>query len=182
MPDRDSPATLVTTRLVRAGHEDDFARWADRFEEAAARASGTEGTLRLTQPNGMTHFVHRFASEAEMDGWRASSEHAALSADADAYSVGRDHAARGGRRHAELPSEASAPQWKSWLATWLTVFPLLLLLNAGIKAVGGGLPQPVQLAITSLIMTAVLTWFILPQLRRVLRPWLFSDGGGGLRK
>lgn len=182
MPLHDNPATLVTTRLVRAGHEDAFDRWAGRFEDAAAAAHGVRGTLRLEQPNGMTHFVHRFGSDAELERWRCSGAYLALAREADAYSVGRADEAHGDRRRARLPGEASAPKWKTWIATWASVFPLLLLLNAAVKSVGDGLPQTVQLGITSLVMTAALTWFILPQVRKLLRPWLFSDGGGALRR
>lgn len=178
----DQPATLVTTRLVRAGHDEEFARWADRFDDAAARQQGTRGTLRLEQPGGMTHFAHRFDSEAELERWRDSGEYRALADEADVYSIGLAQLARGERRRARTPGEASAPKWKTWLATWVTVFPLLLALNVASEALLGGLPQPVRLGLTSLIMTAALTWIILPRVRRLLRPWLFRDGDGGLRR
>ena len=175
MPDHPLPATLVTTRLVRPGHEDEFARWADRFDEAACRGPGTEGSLRLEQPGGMHHFVHRFPSRPELDRWLGGEDYRALAAEADRYSVGRGEVAEGERRRASLPSEAAVPKWKTWVATWVTVFPLLLALNAAVGVAAGGLPEPVRLAITSLVMTAALTWFLLPRIKKWLRPWLFAD-------
>jgi antibiotic biosynthesis monooxygenase (ABM) superfamily enzyme len=42
--------------------------------------------------------------------------------------------------------------------------------------------MPVELAVTSSIMTATLTWLILPRIRKLLRPWLLAGDDGGLRK
>ena len=176
------PVTLVTSRLVRAGHEEEFAGWADRLDEAVGQMPGARGTLRLDQPAGLHHFIHRFDSEIALEQWRASPDHRSLTAEADAYSVGCAQVTTGEHRQASLPSEATAPKWKTWLATWVTVFPLLLLLNMTVRSVGAGLPQPVQLGLTSLIMTAALTWYILPRIRKLLRPWLFGDEQGGLRR
>lgn len=176
------PVTLVTSRLVRAGHQTEFTGWADRFDHAVGNMPGARGTLRLDQPAGLHHFIHRFDSEAALARWRDSTDYRSLTAEADAYSVGCAQVTTGEHRQAQLPSEATAPKWKTWLATWATVFPLLLLLNMAVRSVGADLPQPVQLGLTSLIMTAALIWYILPKVRKLLRPWLFGDERGGLRR
>lgn len=182
MEHRSRPTVLVASRLVHAGREEEFGRWAQRFNEAAHECAGGRGGLRLEQPDGLIHFVQRFASEEDARGWLASDVRRGLAAEADAFSREHHEIATGDNAQVRLPSELSVPKWKLWLATWAAVFPLLLLLNAAIKVVAGGLPQPVQLAIMSLAMTAVLTWFVLPELRKRLRPWLFRDDKDGSLK
>jgi antibiotic biosynthesis monooxygenase (ABM) superfamily enzyme len=58
---------------------------------------------------------------------------------------------------------------------------LLLVLNALVGLLPFDLPKPVELAATSLVMTATLTWLILPRVRKLLRPWLLCDHDGELR-
>lgn len=174
---------LVASRLVHAGREEEFARWADRFDEAARACAGGRGGMRLEQPNGLVHFIQRFESEEAARRWCDSDVRRRLGAEADAFSAEHSEIATGDRVQVRLPSEAAVPKWKLWLATWAAVFPLLLAMNAIAKAVAGGLPQAVQLGLTSLAMTAVLTWFVLPEIRKRLRPWLFRDDeNGGLKK
>ena len=137
---------------------------------------------KLEQRSGLVHFVEHFDSPEAADAWRASPEHERLAGEADAFTKGRLELRHGEAVDLKLPSETVVPRWKLAVATWTAVFPLLLLLNTGVRALPVRLPQQVQLAITSLIMVASLTWFILPQVKKLLRPWLFDDGEGGLRR
>jgi hypothetical protein len=89
---------------------------------------------------------------------------------------------QGRRVQVRVPSETAIPKWKTWIATWVAVFPLLLALNGLVALLPIKLPMPVELAVTSLIMTATLTWLILPRIRKLLRPWLLAGDDGGLRK
>ncbi|WP_206313332.1 hypothetical protein [Streptomyces coryli] len=61
---------------------------------------------------------------------------------------------------------------KTFLLTWAAAYPTLLVLSLSIQAVAPGLPRPVSLAATSGVLTALLTWLILPRLTRRTRPWL----------
>jgi uncharacterized protein len=180
--DTETHVTMATSFLVRAGREDAFESWVDRYCDAARASPGHLAVMRLDQAGGLVHLVHRFAGRAEVDRWEASPEHERLVKEADAFAVHRSERGRGGQTRFHLPSEAAAPKWKTWLATWVAVFPVLLALNTAVRALGPDLPPPVQLAITSPILTALLTWAILPQVRRVLRPWLLAGDEGELRK
>lgn len=182
MPDPDSSATLITTRLVLAGRGPKFDRWADRVEAAVRASPGYMGGTRLEQPGGLVHFLHRFAGEDDLKRWTDSPERRALTKAADAFSRPRRQTATGAQPRFQLPSEATAPKWKTWVATWAAVFPMLLLLNAAIAALPFDLPEPVELAVSSLALTALLTWIILPRVRKLLRPWLFGDADGKLRR
>lgn len=182
MTDSDARATLIASHLVRSGREREFERWADRFEDAGRARPGVVQLVRLEQPTGLFHFIQHFDSADDLRRWRESAEFRELAEMADDLSVGQGQTASGGRVAVRLPSEAAVPKWKTGLATWAAVFPLLLALNGLLGLARLGLPAAVELALTSLAMTATLTWWILPQIRKLLRPWLFRTGDGGLRK
>jgi antibiotic biosynthesis monooxygenase (ABM) superfamily enzyme len=81
-----------------------------------------------------------------------------------------------GRCPIRLPSEQAAPKWKTFIATWAAVLPLLLVLNALVGLLP--LPKLVRLPLSSVLLTASLTWFVLPFVRRRVRPWLLADDEG----
>lgn len=178
----DIPIAIFTTRLVHAGHEDEFAFWAEAFDAATRASPGAVRTLRLEQAGGLVHFLHDFESAEALGRWISSASHIELKRTADSFSAERVQRIEPGQSEIRLPSEGAVPKWKSWIATWAAVFPLLLVLNGLVRAVAGGVPQTVQLAATSLVMTATLTWLVLPAIRKRLRPWLFHDERHGLRK
>jgi len=61
------------------------------------------------------------------------------------------------------PEQGHLPKWKTFLATWGAVCSTLLPVSTLIEqAAGGRLPIPIQLARSSLLLTAVLTWLIMP--------------------
>jgi uncharacterized protein len=174
--------TMASSFLVHAGKEDAFERWVDRYCAAAGASPGHMAVMRLDQPGGLVHFVHRFAGERHVDGWEGSPDHAALVRELDGVATHRSERGRGGQTRFHLPSEGAAPKWKTWVATWLAVFPVLLAISSTVRALAPDLPPVGQLAITSPILTALLTWFILPWVRKVARPWLLVGDEGQLRK
>lgn len=81
----------------------------------------------------------------------------------------------------DLPSDASASKWKRFVTTWLTVFPVLLVVSLTVRSVLKEAPLPLQLVPSSLLLTATLQWVILPRLQRYTRFWLLQDGTGRLQ-
>jgi hypothetical protein len=178
----DQTAALITTRLVKEGREDEFARWAERLDDVAEREADAVGVVRLEQPSGLIYAVHRFRTVDDARRWHDAPARHALEAEAAAFSSGCSQLEKGRRVQIRVPSETAIPKWKSWIATWVAVFPLLLVLNGLLALLPSKAPQPVELAATSLVMTATLTWAILPRIRTLLRSWLLADEDGGLRK
>lgn len=175
-------AALITTRLIKPGREEEFARWAERLDAAASRDADAAGVVRLEQPSGLVYAVHRFRTAADARRWQEAPARHAIEAEAEDFSSGCSQLEVGSRIQVRVPSETAIPKWKTWVATWLAVFPLLLALNGLVALLPFKLPQPVELAVTSLVMTATLTWLILPRIRKLFRSWLLADEDGGLRK
>jgi len=175
------PATLVITRIVPARLVDAFHGWAEALEISAAAAPGHRASLRLEQAGGVFHLVHQFAGPAERDRWRHSPDVARLHHEAKRFPVERRQTAEGRVVHLVVPSESASSRRKTFLATWIAVFPVLLALSTSVRAVAGDLPQPVQLLFSSLVLTALLQFVILPRVQRLVRPWTLADSEGRAR-
>ncbi|WP_375427520.1 hypothetical protein [uncultured Sphingomonas sp.] len=182
MPTSPHPAALITTRLVKQGREDEFARWADRLDDVAEREADVAGVVRLEQPSGLVYAVHRFRSVEDARRWRDAPARHALDAEAKAFSSGCSQLEDGRRIRVRVASETAVPKWKNWVATWVAVFPLLLIMNGLFALLPFKLPRILELAVISLILTATLTWLVLPRIRKLFRSWLLTDEHGGLRK
>ena len=179
-PPGDYPAVSVDSHIVRAGELDRFEAWADRFDRAAAGQPGFAGTVRLEQTEGVVHLVQRFDRREQLDRWQASAACRALADEADRFSHSRRQVGQGRAIRVGLPGEADAAKWKKALMTLVVVFPVLVALNLLVGLTG--LPQLARLAITSPLLVALLTWAILPQVTRLLKPWILSDEHGRVRK
>lgn len=171
----------MVTRIVSHGRSEDHDRWADELDRALAAAPGHVATVRLEQDGGIVHRVTRFDSADDLERWERSDIACRLNAEAESFSSGRQQQADGPIATVRLPGEASGAKWKKWLLTWTAVFPVLLALNALVSLIPG-VPPLARLAITSPILTALLTWFILPRVTRWVKPWVLSDSDGRPRK
>jgi antibiotic biosynthesis monooxygenase (ABM) superfamily enzyme len=116
-----------------------------------------------------------------VERWQASKSLTAHVAVADSYSTALCQTKVGNGVAFELPSDASASKWKRFVTTWLTVFPVLLSISLVVRTVLKDVPLPLQLLPSSLILTAMLQWVILPRLQRYTRFWLLQDSSGRLQ-
>src|SRR3954463_2294071 len=170
--DSQKPVTVVVTRVVRPNKEDEFARWADEVDSAAARFDGHLGGVRLHDAQGMNHLIYQFDSEEHLKAWEASPRRRELLREGDQYSKPERSTSQGLHTWFDIPGSSVSQRWKNFLLTWAAAYPILLVLNLGLTALVPQLPRPLSLGITSGILTAVLTWVVLPKLTRRARPWL----------
>ncbi|WP_375421887.1 hypothetical protein [uncultured Sphingomonas sp.] len=172
---------MVTSRAIRAGREEDFERWVEELNRLARAAPGYRTAIRLGQTAGFQHLLFRFDDVAAAERWQADETLCAHVAVADSYSTALRQTAAGDGVAFELPSDASASKWKRFITTWLTVFPVLLVISMAVRTVLKDAPVPLQLLPSSLILTATLQWVILPRLQRYTRFWLLQDSSGKLQ-
>ncbi|MBD8680135.1 antibiotic biosynthesis monooxygenase [Sphingomonas sp. CFBP 13720] len=179
--DPDQTVTVVTSRAIRAGHEEDFEQWVKELNRLAHAAPGYRAAIRLGQTAGFQHLLFRFDDQDAVDAWQADNALKAHAAAADAYSTMLRQTSEGDAVAFDLPSDASASKWKRFVTTWLTVFPILLVISTIVRTVLKDAPLPLQLLPSSLILTATLQWIILPRLQRYTRFWLLQDSSGRLQ-
>src|SRR4051794_28087803 len=80
------PVTVVVTRVVRPGKEDDFASWADDIDTAVARFPGHLAAVRLHAGEGLNHLIYQFDSPEHLHAWEVSDERRELVQRADLLS------------------------------------------------------------------------------------------------
>ena len=174
--------TLVESRVVRAGKEQDFARWAERHLAALAETDGHCETVRLEQTGGLHHCVTRFRDESAFRAWRESPMARGLAEEAEPLSAAMHQQGTGSDLRFALPSDAAQRKWKRFITTWAAVLPVLLLLSTLVRWLVPDWPAPAQLLVTSPILTAILQWLILPRVQRWSRIWMLQDADGKLRR
>ncbi|EZP57285.1 MULTISPECIES: hypothetical protein [Sphingomonas] len=173
-------ATLAISRVMRPGHEQAFEPWADRCVAAAQAQPRFRCAVRLAQAGGLHHLLLQFGDRTALDAWTGQDGYRALSDEADDFSVGLDQSDAGTLLAFTLPSEAAARKWKTACVTWIGVVPTLLIVSAVIGWLLPGAPKVVQQILSSVILTAALTWLILPKVRGWSRFWMLQDERGQL--
>jgi hypothetical protein len=85
--DPDQTVTIVTSRAIRAGREEDFERWVEELNRIACAGPGYRAAIRLGQTAGFQHLLFRFHDQATAEAWQASKSRTAHVAVADSYST-----------------------------------------------------------------------------------------------
>jgi uncharacterized protein len=172
---RPQGVTVVVTRVVRPGREAEFDRWAAELDAAAKGSDGHLASVRLHDDQGLNHLVHLFDDRRHLDTWENSARRIELIDRGNNLSDVRRTTADG--LHSWFTVTTTSPRWKSFVLTWLAVYPILLGLATLFRWIAPGLPQPALLAISSCTLTALLTWVVLPFVSGRVRPWLFRSAG-----
>jgi heme-degrading monooxygenase HmoA len=178
--DPEETATIVTSRAIRAGHEEDFERWAAELDRLARAEPGFRASIRLGQTAGFQHLLFRFDDRGAAEAWRNSPAFVAHAAMADDYSTALTRSVPATPSASELPSDASASKWKRFMTMAADGLPGPAGRQPERAHGGEGGPAPAT-APSSLLLTATLQWVILPRLQRHTRFWLLQDGSGHLR-
>ena len=173
------PATFAITRVMRPGHEQDYDRWVGQLIAALPAAVGA---TRLDQAGGIHHLLLHFPDRAALTAWQAGEAWIGLRLAAERFSVGLNQAEDGRVIGVTLPSEAAAAKWKTAIVTWAGVVPTLLAVSAIVQWAAPWLPRIAQQIVSSILLTAALTWVILPRVRGWSRFWMMQDSAGRLRR
>lgn len=177
-----APAHLVISRVMRPGHEDDYDGWAGRVVAAAQAQAAFASAVRLDQAGGLHHLLLQFGSVPALRAWTEAWAYRRLAGEADSFSVALDQQHAGATVRFDLPSDAAAKKWKTALITWIGVVPTLLILSTAIRWAFPAMPRLAQQILSSILLTATLTWIILPRVRGWSRFWMLQNSQGDLRK
>jgi len=69
------------------------------------------------------------------------------------------------------------PRHKMAVVTVLALYPLILFLVPALARTFEGLPGPLAILLTTMVMVTVMTWVAMPTLTRALSFWLFPRAG-----
>lgn len=172
------PATVVITRLVQPGREQDYRAWMGLLLAAAGAAPNSLGVVVLapqTGESGMFRLIQRFADAASLRAWEDSDVRLQLSAEADRFSSAQRQAATGLEpwfSMTEAPAQPSPRKWKMAVVTFCLTYALTAII---IPRETDWLPRSWSFYETDVITVVLLTLamtYLQPWATRLLRRWL----------
>ena len=175
-------AGVVVSHIIRPAHEQAFVEWAKRMGEGVRAAPGFRSIIRFDQGPAIAHTLVQFDAQEQLDSWLASDLFLRLRAEGLAYSLKTIQPQAGQTSVISIPGPASMPKWKQAAATWLGVYPTLVAVNVlMVRPLADSVHWLVLRTGSSIVLTVILTWVILPRVYRVLRPWMFAASDKDLR-
>jgi len=171
------PVTVTVTRRVAPSREGDFEEWSEQLTRAASRFPGFlgAGMLRPGHVGEPWHVVFRFASDPELREWEESPERARLLAEGDELVHSTEqHRVSGLETWFALPGRTAPapPRWKMFLVSLAAIYTLQLVLNRLFEPLHLGLA--LRVAVVAVLVTALMTWVVMPTLARWLQGWLYA--------
>jgi uncharacterized protein len=183
-PAAATPVTVSITRRVRPEHADQMTAWVRAGSALAERFPGFLGTgwVRPAQPSDEWHMLYRFDGPDSLARWEASEERrwwlGAAQGLVEDFRKERLTGIEGWfdppREYVveQLATPARPPRWKQAVMIWFAFFPLSLAVTLLAGAVVPGLAVVPRVLVTTLLMTPVMTYAVLPFLTSRLEWWL----------
>ena len=180
-----APVTVSITRHIDPSHADEMLAWIRAGGALAVRFDGFLGTgwVRSGTDTDEWHMLYRFADEDSLAGWEDSAQRR--------WGLGAAQGLVGESRlerrtgiegwfdepaHTDVedlrPVPPAPPRWKQMVVIWLAFFPLSLLSGWILGATVPGLPLLPRVLLTTLVMTPLMTYVVLPRMTRALEWWL----------
>jgi antibiotic biosynthesis monooxygenase (ABM) superfamily enzyme len=184
-PTDDLPVTVSITRHVHPDRVDQMIAWVRAGSALAERFPGFLGTgwVRPGAGSDEWHMLYRFDSSESLSAWEASDQRAWWLGSAQGL-VGESLRERrtGIEGWFDEPHEhdvedlrplpTAPPRWKQAVMIWTAFFPLSLLAGLLLREVAPSLAIVPRVLVTTVLMTPVMTYVVLPQLTRRLDWWL----------
>ncbi|WP_214324942.1 hypothetical protein [Nonomuraea sediminis] len=123
--------------------------------------------------------TRRVRAGREEASWRSSPDRAALIAEsaalAESPSLERDLTGLDGW-FAPIDGRVVRPpaRWKTWLVTLAALYVLLLTITTVAAPLLSPPAPPLRFALLLPVLTALMTWIVMPRLSRLLSSWLYG--------
>lgn len=174
------PVTVLVTRRVKSGREEEFEAFLDQLRDEAASLPGYLG-MAVIRPTGSSReyaVLYRFDSPEHMSAWRNSPVRAALVA----ASTDLAEEASNVRELCGLDTWFAVPsgqvvrppaRWKMWLLSVCAIYPAITLLTYAAGPLLAPLALPLRSAVLTPVLSALMTWVLMPTLSRWSARWLY---------
>lgn len=173
------PIHVAITRRVLPGREEEFREGLREFFQTSFDHGSVMGASMLTPPPGSDSrefgILRSFTDEAERDAFYQTPMFKAWDERARSLTEGEPESRQLSGLEAWFRSPNPPPRWKMAVATLLGVFPTSLILGATVGPLTRGWPFPTGTLVFSIVMVAMLTWVVMPQVTRLLHLWLHPE-------
>lgn len=178
---RTEPVTVLATRRVRPGCTEAFEAHLARLREVFAAAPGSAG-MAVVPPSGSGReyvVVYRFESAAALRAWRASAVRATIIRESASLSETTPNERDLTGMETWFTTAGSGvvrppPRWKMWLLSACGIYPIISLVTIVFGPLLAALDPFARFAIITPVLSALMTWLVMPGLSRVFRHFLYS--------
>lgn len=179
----DLPVTVSFTRRTDPAQAPEMTAWIRAGLTLAEQYPGFlgGGWVRPREGSDEWHVLVRFGSSAELARWEGSPRRGWwLASGAGLTEVTRTERRTGIEGWFDDPqatehvhaAPAAPPRWKQATTIWLGFFPLNLLATLTVGRALAGLPVVLRVLVTTVLLTPVMTYLVLPWITRRLQWWL----------
>jgi antibiotic biosynthesis monooxygenase (ABM) superfamily enzyme len=187
------PITVSIRREVDPAHISEATAWVQTGVNLAHKYPGFLGSgwVRAGEASQVWHMLYRFANEETLAAWEQSPERSwwlsmgqgfvkserskrrtGIEGWFDEPATGSIPVTDDATSSVDLPP--APPRWKQAVAIWLGFFPVNLLFSYLVSPVPGWgeLPLWTRVLATTLVLTPIMAYWVLPLVTRMLRRWL----------
>lgn len=175
---------LVISEIVRADRLNDYHEWSAGICEAARTAPGFRAR-QVIEPRDQSMLeyliVLKFDTKENMDRWHESTECRTWLDRSEEFIEKRTHhhPGEGMEMWFSRPDTSSTapPFWKQVVLGVIAVYPSIILLRVITTPILGpfNLHPDLNLLISVILLSCLLTWPLMPWLSRLLGPWLYRQ-------
>ncbi len=179
----DLPVTVSITRRVDPDHQAEMVAWVRSGSLLAERFEGFLGTgwVRPARDSEVWHMLYRFDSSEALARWEASDQRQWwLSSAQGIVEDTRVERLTGIEGWFDSPEEYAVeqltperpPRWKQAVMIWFAFFPLSLAITLLAGLVAPDLHVVPRVLASTIVMTPIMTYLVLPFLTSRLEWWL----------
>jgi len=130
-----------------------------------------------TEAGGEHQVIVRFSTAADLAAWDASPLHATWMERTRTVAEGDPEYRLLSGLEAWFPQTVVSgpkppPRSRMAIITWLGIFPTVTLLQLIVAPFLAPLPLVLRMAVFTMLVVALMTWVVMPQLTRLLRGWI----------
>ena len=168
------PVTVTVARVVRQDRREAFERWAENVLGMASRFPGNLGASLLHPGPGSSeyHLVYRFEDDESLAAWERSSERRSALAHVEDMVDHERYARVAGLDSFFTRPAQPGPRWRMTLLTIVAVFAITSLLQLFVLPHVAGVPWPLRLLGSAVVVVLLLGHVLMPALTRVFAGWL----------
>ncbi len=179
------PITVAIERHVDPARITEATIWTQAGTDLAGRRPGYLGSgfVRAGPDSDLWYMLYRFADSDSLTAWEDSAERRWwLESGRDFATTGRVERRTGIEGWFDAPyatlmaeSPAAPPRWKQSVSIWLGFYPTNLAFTALLSVLVPSvltLPLPLRLLITTVVVTPIMTYLVLPFVTARLAGWL----------
>ena len=176
----EQPVTVLVTRRVKEGREQEFEAFLQRLREEAASYAGYQGVTIIPPPASSREYVivYRFDSADHLRAWQTSPTRRSLIAEstnlAEAPPEERELLGTDGWFTVPGGRVVRPPaRWKTYLLSLCAIYPILTVIAIVGQPLLAHLPLATRFAVITPVLTALMTWIMMPALSRIFARWLY---------